>query len=572
MSEPAAGPNIGLVSGYAPGASNWGTAMNLNLRTLDALGFFMVRVAPLAAPPSSPAQGDRYIVAPGATGAWAGHDNALTVWTTDETNTALWDFFTPQDGWSAKLVPSSGGSPIQVYTFRAGAWSITTSDIPVFSASGTGHMQGLVPDPGSTAGTTHYLREDSTWATLPAGATYTAFSASGTAHAAGLVPDPGSAAGTTHFLREDATWSTLPAGATYSVFSASGTAHSAGLVPDPGSAAGTTHFLREDSSWATIPAGATYSVFSASGTSHSAGLVPDPGPTAGTTHFLREDSSWATIPVASGWELSDGTHTVMGVTEVIVSGASVSSSGSSTVATLSISGGGTSSAMAPSCFPRIGEAFDWSTGQWNRPALSALTVFFPVSGGGTLTPTEIGSTGLAGPVKVYNPGPGMCHVGVAAPTTPQWTVKVLIEALTFSSQGSGPGMILVDSNNKALWAFVYPGSPPQLYVQEGSLSVSGTGTAASASWNFSSTVANQNLYQTDTLIWMRMRYDGSSYDVEISSDGDIWQGLAESISSSFFTGSLTSIGVIASGDSINYLKLYAFEVSSTGSNALAGTY
>ena len=32
-----------------------------------------------------------------------------------------------------------------------------------FGASGSSHSVGLVPDPGATAGTTHYLREDGTW-------------------------------------------------------------------------------------------------------------------------------------------------------------------------------------------------------------------------------------------------------------------------------------------------------------------------------------------------------------------------------------------------------------------------
>lgn len=38
------------------------------------------------------------------------------------------------------------------------------SDMDAFGASGSGHKKGLVPDPGSTAGTTKYLREDGTWA------------------------------------------------------------------------------------------------------------------------------------------------------------------------------------------------------------------------------------------------------------------------------------------------------------------------------------------------------------------------------------------------------------------------
>jgi hypothetical protein len=33
--------------------------------------------------------------------------------------------------------------------------------------SGSNHAGGLVPDPGETAGTTHYLREDGTWAVPP---------------------------------------------------------------------------------------------------------------------------------------------------------------------------------------------------------------------------------------------------------------------------------------------------------------------------------------------------------------------------------------------------------------------
>lgn len=35
--------------------------------------------------------------------------------------------------------------------------------VPAFVASGASHASGLVPDPGSTAGTTRFLREDATW-------------------------------------------------------------------------------------------------------------------------------------------------------------------------------------------------------------------------------------------------------------------------------------------------------------------------------------------------------------------------------------------------------------------------
>ena len=36
--------------------------------------------------------------------------------------------------------------------------------VVVMGASGSSHASGLVPDPGSTAGTTKFLREDGTWA------------------------------------------------------------------------------------------------------------------------------------------------------------------------------------------------------------------------------------------------------------------------------------------------------------------------------------------------------------------------------------------------------------------------
>ena len=45
---------------------------------------------------------------------------------------------------------------------------LVPADYPVFVASGATHAAGAVPDPGSVAGSTKFLREDATWAT-PAG-------------------------------------------------------------------------------------------------------------------------------------------------------------------------------------------------------------------------------------------------------------------------------------------------------------------------------------------------------------------------------------------------------------------
>lgn len=51
----------------------------------------------------------------------------------------------------------------------AGA-ALTGADLPVFVASGASHAPGAVPDPGVTAGTTKFLREDGTWQ-VPVGGT-----------------------------------------------------------------------------------------------------------------------------------------------------------------------------------------------------------------------------------------------------------------------------------------------------------------------------------------------------------------------------------------------------------------
>jgi len=61
-----------------------------------------------------------------------------------------------------KAGPASG-SPAAP-TFRA----IIPADVPAFVASGGSHAAGAVPDPGSSAGTTKFLREDATFA-VPAG-------------------------------------------------------------------------------------------------------------------------------------------------------------------------------------------------------------------------------------------------------------------------------------------------------------------------------------------------------------------------------------------------------------------
>ncbi len=77
--------------------------------------------------------------------------------------------FTPQ-GFIAGTI---NAQTINVQTVNATTLNgaIGAAQLPIFGISGSGHGPGAVPDPGATAGSTRYLREDGTWA-VPAGGSF----------------------------------------------------------------------------------------------------------------------------------------------------------------------------------------------------------------------------------------------------------------------------------------------------------------------------------------------------------------------------------------------------------------
>lgn len=64
------------------------------VRALDALVQMSVLDRDLAAPPSSPEQGDRYIVGPSPSGPWAGQALSIAAW-----QDGAWAFYMPREGW-----------------------------------------------------------------------------------------------------------------------------------------------------------------------------------------------------------------------------------------------------------------------------------------------------------------------------------------------------------------------------------------------------------------------------------------------------------------------------------------
>jgi hypothetical protein len=69
---------------------------NEALRVLDCIVQLSVLDRDLAAPPSSPAEGARYIVATGPSGGWSGHAGHVAAW-----QDGAWVFYGPQEGWIA---------------------------------------------------------------------------------------------------------------------------------------------------------------------------------------------------------------------------------------------------------------------------------------------------------------------------------------------------------------------------------------------------------------------------------------------------------------------------------------
>jgi hypothetical protein len=93
---------------------------NEALRMLDAMVQLSVPTRTLAAPPASPAEGARYIVASGATGVWTGWTDSIACWLD-----GAWMRFLPQSGWLTWVEDE-----VQAVVWTGAAW------VPLVDAMG----------------------------------------------------------------------------------------------------------------------------------------------------------------------------------------------------------------------------------------------------------------------------------------------------------------------------------------------------------------------------------------------------------------------------------------------------
>jgi hypothetical protein len=92
---------------------------NANWLRLDVLtGGPLVIDRDLAAPPGSPANGDTYIVAAAATGAWATHENDIAYF---DVTDGVWKFITPPNVFFAYVVDEA-----DTVVWNGTAWVLNT--------------------------------------------------------------------------------------------------------------------------------------------------------------------------------------------------------------------------------------------------------------------------------------------------------------------------------------------------------------------------------------------------------------------------------------------------------------
>jgi hypothetical protein len=99
---------------------------NEAIRALDAVVQLSVLNRDLTAPPGSPANGDRHIVAAGATGGWSGHDLEIAAW-----QDGGWAFYAPAEGWIAWIVDEAALLAFDGSDWISAAASAALQNVPM---------------------------------------------------------------------------------------------------------------------------------------------------------------------------------------------------------------------------------------------------------------------------------------------------------------------------------------------------------------------------------------------------------------------------------------------------------
>lgn len=111
-------PRSGLKFGWSPTTENFSAEMDTNLNTIGRLAVpnLYIKDRTLTAPPGSPTAGDAYIPAATATGAWAGKEGQIAIW-----SGTAWVFYPASIGWLAVVL--NEGTNGKLIVKISGGWS-----------------------------------------------------------------------------------------------------------------------------------------------------------------------------------------------------------------------------------------------------------------------------------------------------------------------------------------------------------------------------------------------------------------------------------------------------------------
>jgi hypothetical protein len=149
------GPKLGKMINALAG-DTFAIDFRAMLRAFDQLVQANVKSMAIATPPTSPANGDAYIVPASPTGTWVGETNKLTVWTTDNPAAPAgeWEYYPPNAGFLIYNVATAG-----LFAWTGSAWVAAggggasaftgLSDVPAAYTGAGGY--GVQVNAGATA-------------------------------------------------------------------------------------------------------------------------------------------------------------------------------------------------------------------------------------------------------------------------------------------------------------------------------------------------------------------------------------------------------------------------------------